>query len=342
MHNTSLVTVYPSRITITPRKQKKSIESIFESVNKSVSREQFNTSYIANFKVKNNPFILSKASKRKLYDSINAMYCLSSPRNIEMKNKKMLYNFKMSFITLTLPSKQVHADKEIKQVCLNQFLVELRKHYGVKNYVWKAELQSNENIHFHLILDKYVDYQALRRRWNRILSKLGYITAYSNKFQKINLSQYHAMRNTKASCSFKKSKAAFAAGKKSNWSNPNTVDVRSVLNKKNLAAYLGKYLTKKATKGEISSELSNRQILFGRSWARSESLCKLNFKSKIQLDQCIELIKYLKSNTKKVKHFFGQWFDVFYFNVADLSASFKAFHKNIVFANARLCNYPFT
>src|SRR5690625_1883113 len=74
----------------------------------------------------------------------------------------------------------MHTDKEIKELALNQLLVELRKHYDMQNYIWKAELQANKNIHFHIVTDAFVQFHALQLRWNRILSKLGYIASFRN------------------------------------------------------------------------------------------------------------------------------------------------------------------
>ena len=330
LYNTSSVQLYPSRITITNH-----------YINNAITLPKTVQTYCDNFKAVKNPFIISKASKKKIFDTVNSMYALSPPRKILMKNKNFLYNFRLSFITLTLPSKQEHSDIEIKKQCLNQFLVEIRKHYGVQNYLWKAELQKNKNIHFHLILDKYIDYQALRRRWNRCISKLGYIAAYSNKFQNINLSQYHAMRNLQASCSFEKSKAAFAAGQRSKWSNPNSVDIRSVLGKRDLAIYLSKYIAKQTKSEDKTDAQLERELSFGRSWSRSESLSKLKYQNKLMLSEVLQEIKYLKNCTKFVKHVVGDFFEAFYFNISEMPLKFRNWLQFYLNANARLYQYPF-
>jgi len=332
--------VYPSRITLTnKRKPLEFHKTKFNKQCKSFYTTQ-QTQAVENFKQDKNPFIISKASKKKIFDSINSMYALSPKRTITMRNKKELYNFKLSFVTLTLPAKQVHSDIEIKKLCLNQFLVELRKYYNVNNYLWKAELQQNKNIHFHLILDQYVDFQALRRRWNRILEKLGYISAYRDKFKNMNLTQYHEMRNQKASCSFEKSKAAFAAGKQSNWSNPNSVDVRSVLNKRNLAGYLGKYISKNVSSDEVDENTKFRQLSFGRSWFRSYSLSSLKYVNKYLACEMQELIKYLRSKKDVVLEITHDFFTAFYFSAEKLDKSFQDFLNRFLINNAKLYNYP--
>jgi hypothetical protein len=295
---------------------------------------------VINFEAVKNPFIISKASKRKIMDSINAMYVLSTPRTIEMKTGKKIFNFKMSFVTLTLPSKQKHSDTFLKAQCLNQFLVEIRNHYGIKNYVWKAELQRNENIHFHLILDKYIDFQALRRRWNRCLNKHGYVDAYRDKMQKLTFKDYVKMRCKNNNPIFKEIHQAYKSGKKTNWSNPNTVDVRSVFGKKDLAVYLSKYITKPVAKHEKCSATLERELSFGRSWSRSYSLAQLRYDNKACQFDWDYIIKYLRTVKEKVNNVVGDWYEVFYFNVSDLSNDFKKFHKIMMLSNAKASNYP--
>jgi len=338
---TSLLTVYPSRITITPERKRNSINDSLNVLIKQKNKAIKNTSYKLNFKAAKNPFKLSKTSKRKLFDSINAMYVLSAPRKITMQTGKCIYNYKMSFITLTLPSKQQHNDTFIKSECLNQFLVEIRKHYAVNNYVWKAELQRNKNIHFHLIIDKYIDYQALRRRWNRILNKHNYVNVYKEKMSKLTFRQYVELRRKSKKTDIRVIHKSFKAGKKSKWANPNTVDVKSVYSKKDLAVYLSKYVTKQVSNQSEDAETLKREISFGRSWSRSYSLAQLSYKNKLLLSECLELINYLKSIPKLVKHVIGNWYEVFYFNISCLSNEFKAFHNTIMLANASLSNYPF-
>lgn len=338
---TQLLQLYPNRITITPQRQPLEFHKVkFNSQCHSFSKA-FQDSFHTNFSKKRNSFVLSKASKKKLLDSINTMYFLSPSRKIKMKNDKWIYNYKCSFITLTLPTQQEHTDVEIKKLCLNQFLVEIRKHYNVENYVWKAELQKNENIHFHLIIDQYIDFQALRRRWNRILNKLNYVDRYQQRMSKLSLIEYHNLRNKNNNISFSDSSKAYAKGKSNGWKNPNTVDVKSVHNKRNLATYLSKYVTKDVTKEDAENIDECRQAAFGRSWYRSYSLSAIKYRNKFLADEMKTLISYLESKKEKVLKITGDYFTAFYFAAEELDKSFRAFHKKFIVANAVMYNYPF-
>src|SRR3990172_4626610 len=330
-----LITFYPNRVTIIPERSKQCIAQKIESVMRQ-SMKQRGITYVSpnsldNLKKKRQSLKLSKSSKKKMLDSINSMYCLSKSRKVRMKTGKYIYNFKCSFITLTLPSSQQHSDIEIKKECLNQLLVELRKKYGIKNYVWKAELQKNDNIHFHLVVDKYVDYQALRYRWNRIINKLGYVKRYAHKMQSLSLSDYARLRKSK----IEDVKKAYAVGKKYKWSNPNSVDVRSVRNDDDLAIYLAKYLTK------AEDGVNEKRILeFGRLWYRSQSLSRLKYINRIDLSLVKKGLKRLEK-MKDVRVFIGDYFKVISFRLSSLPKKVSNHINMLVVENAKMYNYPF-
>lgn len=86
--------------------------------------------------------------------------------------KTTIKNFCLvTFATFTLPSRQKHTDTEITHECINPLLQYLRKYYNLKYFVWKKELQENGNLHFHIVLDCFVDYYQLRTTWNRLINK---------------------------------------------------------------------------------------------------------------------------------------------------------------------------
>lgn len=88
---------------------------------------------------------------------------------------------KLVFLTLTLSAVQVHPDQEIKSKILKPFMRWLRESEGCENYIWKAEVQRNGNIHFHVILDKFVDKDLIRAEWNKAQENLSYIIRFQSK-----------------------------------------------------------------------------------------------------------------------------------------------------------------
>lgn len=139
-----------------------------------------------------------------------------------------------TFITLTLSSRQVHCDKTIKRECLNHFLIYLKRHYGVVNFIWKAELQKNGNIHYHMITDKYIPHQELRELWNTAQNRLSYVDMFAHD-------------------------------------NPNSTDIHSLKRIKNVMAYVGKYMSKKSSADDDKPGVVLRPIC-GHVWGRSDNL----------------------------------------------------------------------
>lgn len=102
------------------------------------------------------------------------------------KSRGIKKKVKLVMATLTLSSKQVHTDKEIKSKILEPFLKKLKYSNNIVNYFWRAEPQENGNIHFHLVIDKFVDKSDLQTFWNFYQNKLGYVDRYYEITGKVN------------------------------------------------------------------------------------------------------------------------------------------------------------
>ena len=115
-----------------------------------------------------------KRVSRCLYAWKNVINCYNIQNNaIGIRERKRLV-----MITLTLPTKQQHDDKYIKRNILGYYLELLNRRCNVYNYFWRAEIQKNGNIHFHLIIDQFVPYQTIKDYWNLALGLHGYLEEY--------------------------------------------------------------------------------------------------------------------------------------------------------------------
>lgn len=226
-------------------------------------------------------FGLSYQSRKKLQDSISFLHSVSTPRTVQISSRSFIYNFQSSFVTLTLPSKQSHSDIALKSA-LNTFLTNMRQKFGLKNYVWKAELQRNENIHFHLVFDIYIHHKAIRYYWNLALENLGYISAYQKEWGGLSLQEYADKRGI----SIHKAISGFQNGVATKWRSPGTEQVTAIRSAAQLGYYVSKYLSKslsgqskKSKSGKPSVSISElvRIRHFGRTWGRSQSLSKITY-----------------------------------------------------------------
>lgn len=186
-------------------------------------------------------FNISHNSQREISNKVSWLYALAKQKQIETLSKKKIYNFKLAFITLTLPSKQVHPTAEITKSAFNQFLTELRQHHKLTNYVWRLEFQSNSNVHYHIVTDSYIDYYILLKIWNRCINKLGYVDRYADKMKSISLADYWKLSANKVKSNFQEVSERFAKNVKLGWRFPPSVDVKSCTSGKKVAMYIAKY-----------------------------------------------------------------------------------------------------
>lgn len=213
-----------------------------------------------------------------------------------------------TFLTLTLPAKQIHCDNDIKKECFLRFIEWLTgdrekgaSGWGVKNYIWVAEMQKNGNIHFHLIIDRGLPAKRINEKWNQIIERLGYVTRFRNKqnyiykngwFVRKDMLNERVEQKRKAcragSMAFKKADAvndekkrqleAYKNGISCNWNNPPSTKIHAIQNIRKLTAYISKYMTKapevniKLQDGETLIEENGKYFIETETVEKSESI----------------------------------------------------------------------
>lgn len=199
--------------------------------------------------------IVSGQTRRKMSKAVDYLLYLANDKALPATAHGKSYNFKIAFITLTLPSAQIHSDDEIKEQCLNQFLVELRKRHQVKNYLWRAEKQKNGNIHFHILCDRFIPWSEIRDRWNRICNKLGYVERYRNEMKAFHSSGFQVRKDLLKKWEYKAQIKAYQTGKANDWNNPNSTDVHSLYRVSRVREYIAKYTTKDDKNAEVEGRI---------------------------------------------------------------------------------------
>lgn len=198
---------------------------------------------------------VSQVAKRKIGKAIEYLLFLSNEKALPNTAHGKSYSFRLAFITLTLPSSQVHTDQEIKSKCLNQMLVELRHKWNVRNYIWRAEKQVNGNIHFHILVDKFIPWSELRDCWNRITNKLDYVSRYRDQMRDFHTGGFKVRTALLSNWAYKEQIRAYQKGKANDWSSPNSTDIHAVHKVKNIKAYIQKYCTKDEQNVGLSGRL---------------------------------------------------------------------------------------
>lgn len=263
---------------------------------------------------------VSRKAERRIKQGIDWLLYLSDNKRYYSEQRKRWYNFRINFITLTLPSKQVHSDNTIKGKCLNQFLVELRRDYRVKNYLWRAEPQKNGNIHFHIVSDKFIHHSTLRKMWNRIIAKLGYVARYRKSQEFFYKNGFQVRQDLVKYWPEKKQKEAYELGISNKWSNPNSTDVHAVSKIKNISAYLAKYCTKNGEGRKIK----------GRLWGLSQQLSKIkSAQAELVGEVADEIEEIFHKNSDRVRE--GDYFKCLYLSVKEWGKSGAKILKSLFY-----------
>lgn len=211
--------------------------------------------------------VLSEKAKARMKKCVSKLVGAYTVGQYANKWKFFTRRLSLNFVTLTLPSPQIHSDKDIKRFSFAPFLQILQQKYGVSSYVWRAEKQENGNIHFHILVNRNIHWSAVRAEWNRCIERLGYVSSYQEKFSKFTLSQYIAFRKPKNSEETKKVIKAFNKSVSENWSNPNSTDIHRIEKMHKIDSYVSKYMAKDSEGETLTVE--------GHLWGRSDNLEQL-------------------------------------------------------------------
>lgn len=218
-------------------------------------------------------FQISAQSRKNIIEKIVWLNQFAKPRTIKTYSGKLIYNFRTSFITLTLPAPQHQPTAEISNECFDRFLTTLRNRLKMQNYVWKLEFQENGNVHYHLITDIYVDYFFALKHWNNIINKFGYVDEFQAKMSALSFQQYRMLSGNSANADIKVLASRYEKGRREKWRNPPSVDVKCVRTDGNLRYYLAKYFAKEKDAGQ-GNQHDTKENSFGLRlafWSRSLS-----------------------------------------------------------------------
>ncbi|WP_025146182.1 hypothetical protein [Pedobacter jeongneungensis] len=192
--------------------------------------------------------VLSKKSKTKIANKITAWI-----RANKANGHKGMYNF----ITLTLTSKQIGTDKDFTKM-LNVFFTYLRKYCGLKNYLYVLERQTKKtnNIHAHIIIDQYINYERCNSVWCKILGDNGYTFPSHDYVTEVTeqvgvneaMRRYRSAETYKGNSGYVNPKTNKFVKPTKNINKPNPCDVETIYNLQAVSRYVTKYITKNESK----------------------------------------------------------------------------------------------
>lgn len=193
--------------------------------------------------------------------------------------------------TFTLSSDQAHTDQEIRRNLLRPTLQQMGRKYKGLNYMWFAEKQDNGNVHFHLVLDKFIDMKVLRRLWNDAQARHGYIERYRAGREAWHAGGFHYDQADKEGRTRQQQLLAYHEGVRTGWGQPNSTDIRHVKGAGAVISYVVEYCSK-GVKGEAGSV---HDKLEGHLWGCNRPLAKL---SRYEVEMTPELQQLITANVE--------------------------------------------
>lgn len=234
---------------------------------------------------------VTPGARKRIAKAINLLIASSEKKTVFNPVTNKNFKFQLSFITLTIPDNTSITPKEAHKLLLEPFIKWMRQNHGLKNYVWKLELQKRGQIHYHLTSDCFIHYQELRNKWNQLVNRCSLMEDFKGKF---------------------------------GHQNPNSTDIHSVKNIKNLSAYLIKYFTKQE---------QNSNETPGKIWDCSLALKKGNYYS-TELTGDVEFDIYKSQEDKVCEIDFCDRFSIIKFKKVEPISIFpkevkEAYYKNL-------------
>lgn len=110
----------------------------------------------------------------RYWTAIGYLWLRTRKTKVELCDGRIV-NFRQGFMTLTLPGVATADHKAIKRKVLDPFFTYARNVLGLRDYVWTAELQKRGEIHFHVLLNQFLDKGRIRKAWNDACARSGIV-----------------------------------------------------------------------------------------------------------------------------------------------------------------------
>jgi hypothetical protein len=133
---------------------------------------------------------VTESTRKRIATAIDIFLQISPVRTIHNPITNRSQRFQLSFITLTISQPEpVEASEGHK--ALKVFLQHFRRPWHkrkmsetMKTYVWKAEVQKRGQLHYHLTTNVFLHAIEIRRVWNDIQKKRGWLDSFQKAYGK--------------------------------------------------------------------------------------------------------------------------------------------------------------
>lgn len=117
-----------------------------------------------------------EADRRRRQRLRQAIYLLvdsAKTKRVWSSKFKKFFSFKVNFVTLTIPNWSGLSNNKIHSDVFQPFLRRLKSKKKGIMWVWRAELQKNGTIHYHMVTNSFIHHKTLRNMWNYSIYMAG-------------------------------------------------------------------------------------------------------------------------------------------------------------------------
>ena len=117
---------------------------------------------------------LSKKSQSRVRNIVNLLLECSTRKKVYAKKEKKAFSYKIGFMTLTLPEDLKLTDHQVHYKIFRPFIRRLQEKHKLAEYLWKAETQDNNQLHYHLTINVFIHWKIINHEWNQQIVKQKY------------------------------------------------------------------------------------------------------------------------------------------------------------------------
>lgn len=140
----------------------------------------------------------NRARKRnRLVSALTLLYDSATVKKVRSKKHGQSFNFKCTFVTLTIPSTLSITDNDLHYKVFAPFIRRWKQKEKGLLYVWKREVTKKGTVHYHLLTNAFFHHRELRNLWNYSI-KEG--TGYDNNDH--NSTDIHSLKKARDPISY--------------------------------------------------------------------------------------------------------------------------------------------
>lgn len=139
---------------------------------------------------------LSKKSQSRIRNYVNLLLDTAINKEIYSKKDNKRFIYKIGFCTLTLPADFIMSDDKVHKKIFKPFIRVLQDKYDLAEYIWKAETQDNDQLHYHLTITQWIHWFIINREWRKQIQKCGY--TYKSEKHKRAATEIHSVKKVKS------------------------------------------------------------------------------------------------------------------------------------------------